>query len=372
MPARLIQPQVHLQSARATSETGKLSLPAPVFHICYRYSHHASHSGYDQLCRYMGETLSITKPMHILGETLLRIPAKMISKWGGNFEYSRHDFVMEMQALLHMRRHRNSIYHFIYAEKSYKLLGRMANRNGNRFIGTFHHPPEHYPWLFRSTDHLRHMSFATAVSTSQVKFLEGIIGAGRVAFVPYGVNVDYFRPTSTPEAQRPRRCIFVGVHMRDFDRLPAIVDGVLQGFSNVEFVLVSRNPKCEMAVRPGRVRWLNRVTDHEYLNLMQNSDVLVLPMTGSTTVTSVLEAMACGVPVVTNQGGISDYLNEQCGALLPVGDVDGMVSTTLALLKNEDRRQAMGRAAREHALSLAWPNVAEKMRSIYERVAAEM
>jgi glycosyltransferase involved in cell wall biosynthesis len=73
----------------------------------------------------------------------------------------------------------------------------------------------------------------------------------------------------------------------------------------------------------------------------------------STTNTAVLEALACGVPVVTTQGGIADYLTPSCGVLAPPSDP-----------------QFMAREAREQALRFAWPRVARQMAALYDRPAA--
>ncbi|MBN1510502.1 MAG: hypothetical protein JXB13_00670 [Phycisphaerae bacterium] len=83
----------------------KLQTRVPISHVSYRYPHHAAWSGHDRLS----------------------------------------DFIMELQASLHMLRHRRSIYHVLYGEKSYRYLGCMAGWNGNALIATFHQPPEVFP-----------------------------------------------------------------------------------------------------------------------------------------------------------------------------------------------------------------------------------
>ncbi len=340
--------------------------PLPVYFVRFAYKHHADASGYHRLSEWIGEPVMLSKTMDRLGETILRVPAKLVSWYGGNFEYSRHDFVMEAQTLIHMRQHQRSIYHFMYAEKSFKMLARFRGRDGHRMAGTFHHPQSHYSWLFRSTAHLRALDHAIVVSTRQIEFMEGLVGRGRVTYIPHGIDTDYFKPGASPR-QDPRtlRCLFAGIHARDFERLPAVIDGILGALSEAEFVLVSHDRRCEALARPGRVHWLRGVSDEEYLRLIQESDLLVLPLTESTTVNTVLEALACGVPVITNEGGISDYLNPACSVIFPVGDVRGMVEATVELLRNEAQRRKMGEAARAKAQEFAWPLVARQYADFY-------
>ncbi len=351
----------------APAPSSRPLIPFPVYLVRFAYPHHAESSGYHRLCEWLGETVPLSRTMYWLGETVLRLPAKLVSWYGGNFEYSRHDFVMEAQALLHMRAHQRSIYHFLYAEKSFKFLARFRGLNGHRMVGTFHHPQSHYSWLFRSTAHLRALDHAVVVSTHQIEFLERLVGRGRVTFLPHGVDADHFAPSSEPRHDRPLRCLFAGIHARDFESLPAVIDGVLDAVPDAEFVLVSHDRRCESMARPGKVHWRRGVSDAEYLRLFQDSDLLVLPLTESTTVNTVLESLACGMPVVTNDGGIADYLDGSCGVMVPVRDVRAMVEASVELLRDETRRRAMGRAARAKALEFAWPQVAQKYAAFYRR-----
>jgi glycosyltransferase involved in cell wall biosynthesis len=78
-------------------------------------------------------------------------------------------------------------------------------------------------------------------------------------------------------------------------------------------------------------------------------DALVLTSKNEGTPVVLIEAMACGVPVVaTRVGGVPDVVEHgRTGLLVPANDVEGVASAVLDLL--EDRRQAqrLGRAGRE-------------------------
>jgi glycosyltransferase involved in cell wall biosynthesis len=82
-------------------------------------------------------------------------------------------------------------------------------------------------------------------------------------------------------------------------------------------------------------------------------DVLVIASTAETGPLVLLEALACGIPVVSTPVGRTPELlaGGECGALFPIGDAVALAGHLLALLADPDRRQAMGRAARERAVS---------------------
>ena len=49
-----------------------------------------------------------------------------------------------------------------------------------------------------------------------------------------------------------------------------------------------------------------------------------------------------------------------------------MIDASLQLLRDQDRRRNMARAARERAQRFSWPRVTEQMVDLYARVAESM
>jgi glycosyltransferase involved in cell wall biosynthesis len=81
----------------------------------------------------------------------------------------------------------------------------------------------------------------------------------------------------------------------------------------------------------------------------------------------ILEAMACGQPVVAESvGGIPEYVDASCAILTAAGDADGLARALLELQGSPARRDALAAGARKRAEMLDWKNVAGKMREIYE------
>lgn len=352
-----------------TTPAAKLETPVPVYFVRYIYGHHAARGGYHHFSEHLGEVVSISPAMRLLGETVLRLPGKFLSWYGGQFEYSRHDYVMELQTMLHMSRRRGCLYHITNGEKSYRLLAGRQGYRGHRIIATLHHPREHFEWLFRSTAHFRKLDHALVVSTSQIEWVEELVGPGKVSFVPCGIDTDYFTP-ATAAADKPFRCVFLGTHMRDLDTMQNIIRLVNDARPDIEFVLMSLNRGCARLADGKRVRWLRQIPDDEYLRQIQSADLLVLPLKGSTLVSSVLESLACGLPVLTTRGGISDYLDDDCSLQFAAGDADGMAEAVLALAKDDARRQRMAQASRRRALQFTWPIVSAKMLEAYQRIKA--
>ncbi len=99
------------------------------------------------------------------------------------------------------------------------------------------------------------------------------------------------------------------------------------------------------------VRCCGRKPEAEVALWMQASDILVLPSRNEGLPNVVLEAMACGLPVVaTPVGGIPEaVVDGETGLLVPVGDRQALASSILALAENRDLRRSMGEAGRKRA-----------------------
>ena len=85
---------------------------------------------------------------------------------------------------------------------------------------------------------------------------------------------------------------------------------------------------------------------------------------------SVLEAMACGVPVVTtDSGGTVEVVSESCARIAAVGDVEGLASAAVEILRNENLARSMGESGRRRAEEMFdVDRVVPQYEALYERV----
>ncbi len=116
-----------------------------------------------------------------------------------------------------------------------------------------------------------------------------------------------------------------------------------------------------------RVRFLGFRSDVP--QLLQATDVFVLPSRREGLPRSVMEAMAAEVPVVaTDVRGSRDLVEHGVtGLLAKLGDVEGLAEALLHLIRDRGLRERMGQAGRAKIQSYSIDRVIQEMSEIYAR-----
>lgn len=114
------------------------------------------------------------------------------------------------------------------------------------------------------------------------------------------------------------------------------------------------------------------VSRSRIVDYYQNATIYVHPSYYEASPTSVIEAMACGIPVVaTSAGGIPELvIHGKTGFLVPPKNHKLLGKAILKLLDNDRLREKMAEASRERAQECySWDTVCDKVLDCYESVA---
>ena len=116
------------------------------------------------------------------------------------------------------------------------------------------------------------------------------------------------------------------------------------------------------------VRFAGRIDD--MAELYRSATLVLNPSLADNMPNSVLEALACGVPVVsTNVGGVPHLLQHEVTAVLVApGDHQAMAAAMLALLREPARGQRLSVAGLQLVRQFCWPQVAPLLLAQYRRV----
>ncbi len=116
-----------------------------------------------------------------------------------------------------------------------------------------------------------------------------------------------------------------------------------------------------------RVVFVDPLPQAELRKVYQNADLFIFPSVWNEPFgMPVLEAMACGLPVVTTRGGgIPEFVDHgKSGLLVERGDSKALAEAVCALLRDGELRRKMGRAAREKIEGThSWDHIAQQLHS---------
>ncbi len=120
-----------------------------------------------------------------------------------------------------------------------------------------------------------------------------------------------------------------------------------------------------------RISFPGAIPKEDVPRVMAQHDVFVNTTNVDNTPVSVVEAMACGLPVVsTNAGGIPYLLeHRKTGLLVNTGDARGMASGVRHLLSEPQLAQNLGDNGRKLAESFDWAVVLPQWQRLFSRIA---
>ena len=214
-----------------------------------------------------------------------------------------------------------------------------------------------------------------ALSRHQLDYLSAAVGVGpeRLNHVCNGVDIERFKPPEAgtpsllPLGFAPPGSVVFGSVMRmqpvkaPLDLARAFLtlrERQPEWFPKLRLVMVGDGPSraavgqlLEDSGVAGQA-WLPGARD-DIPALMSAMDVFVLPSLAEGICNTVLEAMACGLPVIaTNVGGNPDLVRDgETGALVPPGQPDALASRMMKYAQDPTRRCKEGQAARARAVT---------------------
>lgn len=197
----------------------------------------------------------------------------------------------------------------------------------------------------------------------------------RIEIIPNGVDTELFSPPiRRNRTDGPLRLISTGrlIERKGYQYLLS----ALRGNSDYELVLIGdgdRRLSLEQTARAldVQVQFTGRLERNEIISRLREADLFVLPSLNEGMSNSILEALACGLPIITTHVGGSDELVEDGvnGFVVEKANVAALKQALSRYVARPDLLEEHGRASREKALSMSWAQVSRDYLRLYERVA---
>jgi N-acetyl-alpha-D-glucosaminyl L-malate synthase BshA len=208
-----------------------------------------------------------------------------------------------------------------------------------------------------------------------------------IKVIPNFIDTEVFKPV---DAKNLRRLIApngesVLIHVSNFRAVKRVQDAirafklVLDGGVKAKFLFVGDGPdrsECQALARElgvaQHVRFLGKQS--ELAALLAASDIFLIPSGNESFGLSALEAMACGVPVISSDvGGLPEVnVHGETGYVVPMGNIEVLAQRIRELLENEPLRRQMGDASLVRATTMfSIENLIPRYEDLYESVLSK-
>jgi glycosyltransferase involved in cell wall biosynthesis len=265
-----------------------------------------------------------------------------------------------------------------------------------------------FPYMLRNERWFRHMTntdrlfhglamlglkradHLIAISAYTKRCLVELLGIApeKITVIHHGIDPERFRPVPVPgwvrekyqlpEGRRyllyvgsedPRKKLATLVHAlaQVRHRLPD-VELIKAGRSHFEN---ERRSLVELAEELGvraAIHFLEDIPE-EHLPLLYNlAELYVTPSPYEGFGFPVLEAMACGIPVVYANAGSLPEIAGTAGIAVTPGDSEGLANALLRVLTYREQQSAMRTAGRERAAEFTWTGTTDRILTVYRRM----
>ncbi|WP_394740086.1 glycosyltransferase family 4 protein [Natronococcus roseus] len=229
----------------------------------------------------------------------------------------------------------------------------------------------YFPTLGKFTFNVADVVFCYTETDKELLQDAGVTAPIRV--VHNGIDVETFRPLEDV-ATDPNQILYVGMLKRKkgIHHLLRAFDRLQDDYPELELKIVGDGPYeaelKELRASEGveNVTFTGRIDNGDLPAVYNEGAVSVLPSESEGLPRVVMEAMACGNPVVTSDLPQLEDFVEGAGRQVPYGDVEGLRDALEAIVTNPDAQAEMGATGRERIVeSYSWEETVQQTTDTY-------
>ena len=340
-----------------------------------RHAHHGARSGPYQFLRHLPPGIEADIRATPMGGALAGERADEFRAWGRllgteAFGQQGNAWLAEAELLAACADAAPEIVHAVDGELSLWLLPRLPGwlfAGGRRpaMAATFHQPAAMLSRLLNASL-LRVLDAVILLCEAQRPAVAAHVDPALIHVIPHGIDTGFFTPGQRGDGEG-FRLLSVGHWLRDHASSFTTLALLRQAGLDARLRLITPTPPPDT---PPGVEVETGLTDEALRQAYRDADVLLLPLRDATANNAILEAMACGRPVVsTDVGGVAE-MTGGAARLVPPGDARALAEAVAGLVANPGAAAALGRAARARAEALDWARIGALHAALYAELGA--
>ena len=224
-----------------------------------------------------------------------------------------------------------------------------------------------YPNLFKNIFLKPILKLADAIVTPNSSMIEDVrklVGGKKILYLPQGIDISNVSKHVRKLNKTPR-IIYVG-RLIPVKNLTMLIK-VSKLLPNYKFVIVGDGPEKDRLrkIAPDNVSFLGLISQKEVIKEMKKSDVFVLTSISESFGRVLIEALACGLPIVAvNSQGPKDIIKDGSnGYLINLNDAKDMADKVKLAIKNKNE---IGSYNLRDVDRFSWNQVLPQYESLHE------
>ena len=266
---------------------------------------------------------------------------------------------------------RCDVAHFLFGEFAAPRHAHGFRKKARALVGTFHASARRLPNVLKGYRCLATFDAVTLMSETQRPYFEKQgVPADKLTVILHGVDTGYFTPALNRSArpEEPLRGLLVGSTERDHEMMNNILHRLPDGILDLTILTATEQRQYYYPKNVPHATFPEHMDDASLLEAYRAADLLIMPMLDCTANNAVLEAMACGTPVMANRiGGIPEYVDSSCNVVLDEHSADAWVDLLVYWYERRDQLEAMRPRVRQWAERFDWAKVAPRYLAAYEK-----
>ncbi|MBI5787290.1 MAG: glycosyltransferase family 4 protein [Candidatus Schekmanbacteria bacterium] len=191
-----------------------------------------------------------------------------------------------------------------------------------------------------------------------------------------GIDVDEFKPQVRKNSGKINLIIVSRlIGRKGIDYLLRAMPEVIKKFPQITLTIIGegnleqhlQSLSADLGIAAG-VSFLGFQEHSQMPRYYNNADIFILPSKNEGMSNTVLEAMACGLPIITTNTGGTGELIRGNGVIIPMENPQAIAEAVIRLISNPQERMMMGQKSREIALEFSWRQQALRYWEIYQQV----
>ncbi|MEM6484709.1 MAG: glycosyltransferase family 4 protein [Pseudomonadota bacterium] len=240
-----------------------------------------------------------------------------------------------------------------------------------------------HSFLRMQTRVIRRLKHVITVSKQSQRDIRREFGlsADKVDLIYNGIDTTVFTPKQIDPGSAPRLMATASADapLKGLKYLLLAYADLLADFPDLELLVVGRpNPGgktdrlLDRLKLRGRVEFVSGLSTDELVLCYAQAHIAVVPSLYEGFGLPAGEAMACGVPVVTTDGGALPEVVGEAGVIVPSGDAQALAEAITRLLRDSERRQSLAVAGRRRIVdNFSWEVCAAQLINYYRGVMAD-